>query len=139
MSETEVNSLNYPRGEWGAREWDVFDSDGRFLGVVTLPHLFSPKLFRGEKIYGIGRDELEVQYVVGLRIVGDLGVGATWCGFRAFVLESRSFIGRGVGTVLWDVGRLASKAHLPEGGGGVNGSGSALQDEPIDGLRKPDG
>ena len=75
MSETEVNSLNYPRGEWAAREWDVFDADGRFLGVVTMPRLFSPKLFRGDKIYGIWRDDFEVQYVVRLRIVGDLGVG----------------------------------------------------------------
>ena len=75
MSEAEVNSLNYPRGEWAAREWDVFDPDGRFLGVVTMPQLFSPKLFRDDKIYGIWRDEFEVQYVVRLRSVGDLGVG----------------------------------------------------------------
>jgi hypothetical protein len=77
MSEVEVNTLNYPRGEWGARDWDVFDADGRFLGVVTMPHLFSHKLFRGDKIYGIWRDELQVQYVVRLRILGDLGAGAT--------------------------------------------------------------
>ncbi len=75
MSETEVNSLNYPRGEWAAREWDVLDADGRLLGVVTMPHLFSPKLFRGDKIYGIWREELEVQHVLRLRVVGDLGAG----------------------------------------------------------------
>jgi hypothetical protein len=76
MSETEVFSLNFTE-EWASRDWDVFDSDGRFLGVVTLPQLFTPKLFRGDKIYGIWRDELEVQYVVRLRVVGDLGIGAT--------------------------------------------------------------
>jgi hypothetical protein len=76
MSETEVFSLNFHE-EWASRDWDVFDSDGRFLGVVTLPRLFTPKLFRGDKIYGIWRDELEVQYVVRLRILGDLGIGAT--------------------------------------------------------------
>ena len=76
MSETEVFSLDF-WGEWASRDWDVFDSEGRFLGVVTLPQLFTPKLFRRDKIYGVWRDELEVQYVVRLRIVGDLGVGAT--------------------------------------------------------------
>jgi len=76
MSETEVFSLNFDE-EWASRDWDVFDSDGRFLGVVTLPQLFTAKLFREDKIYGIWRDELDVQYVVRLRIVGDLGIGAT--------------------------------------------------------------
>jgi hypothetical protein len=76
MSETEVFSLNFHE-EWAGRDWDVFDSEGRFLGVVTLPLLFTPKLFRSDKIYGVWRDELEVQYVVRLRIVGDLGIGAT--------------------------------------------------------------
>jgi hypothetical protein len=76
MSETEVFSLNFEE-EWASRDWDVFDSEGRFLGVVTLPQLFTPKLFRGDKIYGVWRDELEVQYVVRLRIIGDFDVGAT--------------------------------------------------------------
>ena len=60
-----------------APEWDVFDSEGRYLGVVTMPRLFTPKIFRGDKIYSIWRDEFDVQYVVRLRIVGDLGAGAT--------------------------------------------------------------
>lgn len=76
MSETEVFSLNFHE-EWASRDWDVFDAEGRFLGVVTLPQLFTAKLFRGDKIYGVWRDELEVQYVVRLRIVGDLAIGAT--------------------------------------------------------------
>lgn len=52
-----------------AREWDVFDRDGRFLGVVTMPQRFQPVQFVGDKIYGIQRDELDVQYVVRLGIV----------------------------------------------------------------------
>ncbi len=77
MAEIEVVSLNHIRGELGARDWDVFDSDGRFLGVVTLPRLFSHKLFRSDKIYGIWRDEFEVQYMVRLRILGDFAAGVT--------------------------------------------------------------
>jgi hypothetical protein len=42
-----------------------------------MPPGFTPKLFRGEKIYGVWHDELDVQYVLRLRIVGELGVGAT--------------------------------------------------------------
>jgi hypothetical protein len=51
----------------------VFDSEGRFLGIVALQQGFEPKVFRGDKIYGIWRDELDVEYVVQLRIVSDLG------------------------------------------------------------------
>jgi hypothetical protein len=61
----------------GAPDWDVFDAQGRFLGVVQMPQGFTPRLFRGDKIYGVWRDELDVQYVLRLRIVGDLGPGAT--------------------------------------------------------------
>lgn len=61
----------------GAREWDVFDTHGRFLGVVTLPQRFTPVDFRADKIYGVWRDELDVQFVVRFRIVGDLGIDAT--------------------------------------------------------------
>lgn len=54
----------------GAREWDVFDADGRFLGTVTMPPRFSPRTIVGDKIYGLWRDELEVHYAVCLGIVG---------------------------------------------------------------------
>jgi hypothetical protein len=63
--------------EWPGRKWDVFDSQGRYLGVVAMPERFNPKVFRGDKIFGAWRDELDVEYVVVLRIVGDLGPGAT--------------------------------------------------------------
>ncbi len=79
MSEGEVSSLNlwWNEDEASAPEWDVFDSEGHYLGVVTMPRMFTPKMFRGDKIYGVWRDEFDVQYVVRLRIVGDLGVEAT--------------------------------------------------------------
>jgi hypothetical protein len=61
----------------GSPDWDVFDAQGRFLGVVNTPAGFTPRVFGGDKIYGVWRDELDVQYVVRLRIVGDLGAGPT--------------------------------------------------------------
>lgn len=47
----------------GAPTWDVFDGDGRLLGVVRTPPRFSPLLFKGDHIYGVLRDDMDVQYV----------------------------------------------------------------------------
>jgi hypothetical protein len=76
MSEGELTSIIDPE-DFGAPDWDVFDAQGRYLGVVEMPQGFTPRLFRGAKIYGVWHDELDVQYVLRLRIVGDLGPGAT--------------------------------------------------------------
>lgn len=76
LSDEEYEAWN-PIEDTGAATWDVFDSQGRCLGVVTMPRRFAPRVFRGDEIYGVWRDELDVQYVVKLRIIGDLGIGAT--------------------------------------------------------------
>jgi hypothetical protein len=76
LSDEEYEAWN-PIEDQGAPEWDVFDSQGRYLGIVTMPRRFAPRMFRGDKVYGVWRDELDVQYVVRLRIVGDLGPGTT--------------------------------------------------------------
>jgi hypothetical protein len=75
LSDEELEAFTL-RG-FGAPECDIFDSAGRFLGVVTMPERFAPWLFRGDKVYGTWYDEHDLPYVVRLRIVGDLGVGAT--------------------------------------------------------------
>jgi hypothetical protein len=56
-------------GAMGSADWDFFDSDGRYLGVVTMPVRYQPMRFLGDKIYGIQRDDLDVQYVVVLNVV----------------------------------------------------------------------
>ena len=77
LSDDELASVRETHMEdLGAPEWDVFDAEGRFLGVVTMPERFTPALLRDDMIYGVRRDELNVEYVVRLRIVGDLGTGA---------------------------------------------------------------
>jgi hypothetical protein len=35
-----------------------------------MPPKFAPRLIRGNQIYGVWRDELDVQYVTRLRIIG---------------------------------------------------------------------
>jgi hypothetical protein len=59
-----------PQLDFGSRTWDVFDAEGRYLGVVNMPLRFQPVRFLGNVIYGIQRDELDVQYVVKLQVVG---------------------------------------------------------------------
>ncbi len=52
----------------GADSWDVFDADGRFFGEFTLPERFQPLSFQGDVLYGVQRDEFDVQSVVRYRI-----------------------------------------------------------------------
>lgn len=56
-------------GAMGSQEWDFFDQEGRYLGIVKMPNRFQPMRFLGDKIYGIQRDELNVQYIVVLNLV----------------------------------------------------------------------
>ncbi len=58
-----------PQYDLASREWDVFDRDGRYLGIVAMPLRFQPVRFVGDRIYGVQRDELDVQYVVVLKLV----------------------------------------------------------------------
>jgi hypothetical protein len=53
-------------------EWEVLDSEGRFLGVVRMPPRFTPMLFRGEKVFGVVRDSLDVQHVARLGVQSPL-------------------------------------------------------------------
>lgn len=69
LSEEELEEFNIIE-DTGAPDWDVFDAEGRFLGIVTMPPRFSPRLFLDNKIYGVWRDDLDVQYVVRMRIEG---------------------------------------------------------------------
>ena len=69
LSEEELESYNFLE-DIGAPDWDVFDADGRLLGVVSMPSRFAPRTFVGNKIYGVWRDELDVQYVVRFGVVG---------------------------------------------------------------------
>jgi len=52
----------------GSPDWEVFDGQGRFLGVVSLPNLFRPVEAVGDQIYGIWQDELDVQYIMRVRV-----------------------------------------------------------------------
>lgn len=59
-----------PLLDLGATEWDILDAEGRYLGVLDMPHRFQPVTFEGDLVYGIWRDEFDVQYVRIMRVTG---------------------------------------------------------------------
>lgn len=52
----------------GSPEWEIYDQEGRYLGVVTLPDRFTPLNAEADDLYGVWRDEFDVQYVMRVRI-----------------------------------------------------------------------
>lgn len=52
----------------GSADWDVFDDAGRWRGTVRLPERFTMMAIRGDALYGVVRDDLDVQRVVRLRL-----------------------------------------------------------------------
>jgi len=67
LSDEEIERYDFVE-DFGAPDWDVFDAAGRYLGVVSMPPRFQPRLFHEDAIFGVQRDELDVQYVVRLRV-----------------------------------------------------------------------
>ncbi len=68
LSDAEIERYNFIE-DFGGSDWDVFGRRGRYLGVVSMPSRFQPRLFVGHVIYGVARDEFDVQYVVRLRVI----------------------------------------------------------------------
>jgi len=68
MAEGAEEEFEFNAQDIGSPEWEVLDSEGRYLGVVTLPERFQPVNVKGDLLYGIWRDELDVQYIMRLRV-----------------------------------------------------------------------
>jgi hypothetical protein len=52
----------------GSAEWEVFDAEGRYLGVVTFPVGFRPVRFHGDWVIGVWKDDMDIEYVMRLRV-----------------------------------------------------------------------
>jgi len=50
--------------------WDLFEPGGRYLGAVELPTALTVQVVTLDAVYGILRDQLDVQYVKRYRIEG---------------------------------------------------------------------
>ena len=53
----------------GSPAWDVFDAEGRYLGIVEMPERFTPRRVVGDLLYGVQTDDLGVARVSRLRVV----------------------------------------------------------------------
>ena len=51
-----------------APRWDVFDHEGRYLGIVEMPGRIQLFDIERDAFYGVARDEFDVQYIVRLRL-----------------------------------------------------------------------
>lgn len=52
----------------GGPTWDVFDDEGRLLGIVEMPPRFTPFVLQDQHVYGVLRDEFDVQYAARLAL-----------------------------------------------------------------------
>jgi len=71
-----VDPRRPPEPKW--REptvFDVFEPDGRYLGRVAVPQKVNFKAMRGNEVWAVVRDSLDVQQVVRYRIVPGFGRG----------------------------------------------------------------
>ncbi len=62
-----------PEPEVEETTFDVFDPEGRYLGEVVAPYQVEPHpppVIRGDRIAFVTKDELDVGYVVTMRIRG---------------------------------------------------------------------
>jgi hypothetical protein len=65
----------YRRDSAHPHRWSVFDPDGAWLGVVETPADFSLTEVGLDYVLGIGRDELDIQYVEMYRLLKPEGSG----------------------------------------------------------------
>lgn len=49
--------------DMGSATWEIFDGDGQLLGTLRMPPRFTPLAFIDGDLYGVLRDDLDVQYV----------------------------------------------------------------------------
>jgi hypothetical protein len=49
--------------------YDMFEPDGRYLGAVSVPRETTIHVMRGDYVWGITRDSLDVQYIERFRLV----------------------------------------------------------------------
>lgn len=54
--------------DMGSATWEVFDGDGRLLGTLEMPPRFTPLAFIEGDLYGVLRDELDVQYATRMTV-----------------------------------------------------------------------
>jgi hypothetical protein len=54
----------------GSRTWDVFDTEGRFLGAIELPPRFTPMVWQTTAVYGRWLDDVDRSHLRKLNLTG---------------------------------------------------------------------
>jgi hypothetical protein len=49
-------------------DWDVLGYDGKLLGTLRLPPAFTPRSLRGDRLFGIEKDELDIESIAVYKI-----------------------------------------------------------------------
>jgi hypothetical protein len=76
MTAEQVEALDASFAVRPAPGFDVFDGQGRYLGIVEVPDEMPLGLLQGDRMFGIVKDELDVEYLRIYRIEG-MGPDAT--------------------------------------------------------------
>ena len=66
--------LGWDQASGAPRNYDLLSPEGRFLGRIDIPVSFRPLLVTDQRLLGIWRDELGVQYIVKYRVDGLPGI-----------------------------------------------------------------
>ncbi|MCH7683755.1 MAG: hypothetical protein IIB35_08615 [Gemmatimonadetes bacterium] len=73
-----------PRQVWPEPTvFDVFEPDGRYVGAVRVPGETTIHVMKGDHVWGVTRDSLDVQYIERFRLVG-VGSGESGVGSGEF-------------------------------------------------------
>lgn len=54
--------------DMGSASWEIFSGDGQLQGTLQMPPRFTPLVFIDGDLYGVLRDELDVQYVARMAV-----------------------------------------------------------------------
>ena len=54
--------------DMGSATWEIFDGEGRLLGTLEMPTRFTPLAFIDGDLWGVLRDEMDVQYVARMTV-----------------------------------------------------------------------
>jgi hypothetical protein len=63
-----VKDFVLPGAEEAPERWTIFEPDGRIRGLVDLPAQFRPLHVDGDTVFGVFRDDLDVEYIRGYTI-----------------------------------------------------------------------
>ncbi len=69
MKRRDLSSLPLVPREESSETWDLLGPEGRIEGRFTTHPSVNPRVLTDSRLYAIVRDEMDIQYIVGYRIL----------------------------------------------------------------------